>query len=69
MFKGGRRQLVRNCEIMNAHTSVLNKERVIIIVIIIIIMLEPAETHLEFYSFLDNFSAFGNQVPRAIQKL
>jgi len=52
---------------MNPQTSVLNKERVIIIVIIII-LLGPAETHLEFYSFLDNFSAFGNQVPRAIKK-
>jgi len=48
IFSKGGRQLVRNCEIMNAQTSVLNKERVIIIVIIIIIMLEPAETHLEF---------------------
>jgi len=48
----------------------LYKERVIIIIIvIIIIVLGPAETHLEFYSFLDNFSAFGNQVPRAIQKI
>jgi len=44
------RQLVRNCEIMAAQISVLNKERVIIIVIIII-LLGPAETHLEFYSF------------------
>jgi len=26
-----------------------------------------AETHPEFYSFLDNFSAVGNQVPRAIK--
>jgi len=29
--------------------------------------LGPAKTHLEFYSFLDNFPAFGNQVPRAIK--
>jgi len=27
----------------------------------------PAMKHLEFYSFLDNFSAFGNQVPRTIK--
>jgi len=46
----------------------LNKVRVIII-LIIIIFLGPAEMHLEFYSFLDSFSAFGNQVPRAIENI
>jgi len=46
-FSKGVCQLVRNCEIINAQTSVLNEEREIIIVIIII-FLGPAEMHLEF---------------------
>jgi len=53
----------------NAQTSVLNKERAIIIVINNNNFLGQAETHLEFYRFLDNFSAFGNDVPSAIKKL
>jgi len=32
-------------------------------------MLGPAETLLEFYSFLDNSSAFGIEVPRANTKI
>jgi len=44
------------------------KERVIIIAIIII-FLGPAEAHQSFIVFLDNFSAFGNQVPRAIKQI